>query len=131
MLGAVVLLLLGSVALAAQQPDKQAAVVGAGLFRSYCASCHGASAQGDGSVAEFLKVKPANLTEIADRNNGEFPFDKVRDIIDGRVKVKGHGHGEMPVWGDAFQVAAGGASDEQVDQKILNLTQFLWTLQDE
>jgi mono/diheme cytochrome c family protein len=113
-----------------EEPDRQAAAVGGGIFRAYCASCHGTSAKGDGSVAEFLKVKPANLTKIAKRRGGEFPVEEVQKIIDGRTQVKGHGQGEMPVWGDALQIASGGATSEQVDKKIYDLAQYLWTIQE-
>ena len=110
-------------------PDRAGAAVGSSLFRSYCSSCHGTSAVGDGPVAEHLKVKPADLTSIAARRGGEFPFQTVVQIIDGRKQVKGHGHGEMPVWGDAFKVASGGASEEQAQKKIEQLAHYLWTIQ--
>jgi len=110
-------------------PDRAGAAVGSSLFRSYCSSCHGTTAVGDGPVAEHLKVKPADLTSIAARRGGEFPFQNVVQIIDGRKQVKGHGHGEMPVWGDAFKVASGGASEEQAQKKIEQLAHYLWTIQ--
>ncbi|HVS15574.1 MAG TPA: c-type cytochrome [Thermoanaerobaculia bacterium] len=121
-----------AVALAAQQPaeiDRSAAAVGSSLFRSYCASCHGDGAVGDGAVAEYLKIKPADLTHIAARNGGSFPFAQVVKIIDGREQVKGHGHGEMPVWGDAFRIASGGATEEQAQRKIGQLAHYLWSIQ--
>jgi mono/diheme cytochrome c family protein len=121
-----------AVAIGAQEPaeiDRSAAAVGSSLFRSYCASCHGNAAVGDGPVAEYLKVKPADLTGIASRNGGSFPFALVMKIIDGRETVKGHGHGEMPVWGDAFQIAGGGATEEQAKRKIEQLAHYLWSIQ--
>jgi mono/diheme cytochrome c family protein len=126
--------LAGSPLVAAQSssatPDPQAASNGRGTFRTYCATCHGLEARGDGQLAEHLKVKPANLTEITKRNEGgEFPFDLVVQIIDGRQKVKGHGGGEMPVWGDAFRVTESGHTEEQVQARIGNLAHFLWSIQ--
>jgi mono/diheme cytochrome c family protein len=110
-------------------PDANAAASGRGTFRTYCATCHGAAARGDGPLAEHLKVKPANLTEIAKRQGGQYPFDLVVQIIDGRKQVKGHGGGDMPVWGDAFRVTESGHTEEEVQKRIRNLAHFLWSIQ--
>lgn len=83
------------------QPEVGGASGGA-IFENYCAACHGRSAKGDGALAESLKTRPPDLTLIARRNGGEFPSDQVAKIIDGRNPVKGHGGGDMPIWGDAF-----------------------------
>jgi mono/diheme cytochrome c family protein len=111
-------------------PDPGAVIGGKGAFRSYCGACHGASARGDGPLAADLKVRPANLTEIAKRNGGEFPFEQVVRTIDGRQRVRGHGGGDMPVWGDAFRVSEGGHTEEEVQQRIRNLAHFLWSIQE-
>ncbi len=110
-------------------PDEMAAAMGKQIFQTYCASCHGESAVGDGDVAEYLKVKPANLTQIQKIRGGAFPFTTVVDMIDGRVKVKGHGQGEMPIWGDAFRRAEGGRTAEEVAAKIDHLAHYLWSIQ--
>ena len=65
-----------------------------------CMPCHGIDGRGDGPHAKTLKTFPADLTQIAKRNNGEFPYKKIADIIDGRATVAVHGPREMPVWGD-------------------------------
>ena len=57
---------------------------GSTLYRTYCASCHGTGGRGDGPVAQHLKKPPANLTQIAVRNNGVFEAAKVGQFIDGR-----------------------------------------------
>lgn len=112
------------------EEDAVAAARGSGLFRSYCASCHGQQAKGDGDIAQYLTIKPADLTTIAQRNDGDYPIDQVIEIIDGRTKVRGHGRGEMPVWGEALQIAAGGASDEEVQRKIRDLAEYLRSIQE-
>src|SRR5437867_13052073 len=76
---------------------------GDALFKTYCGSCHGKSAKGDGPLADALRFRPADLTLIAKRNGGKFDADKVYRMIDGRESVKGHGGTDMPVWGDAFK----------------------------
>jgi mono/diheme cytochrome c family protein len=99
---------------------------GSSLFRLYCASCHGTSAKGDGPLASAMKVRPPDLTRIAERNKGVFSADDVSHIIDGRKPVKGHGGGEMPVWGDAF---AKSGEPVPVEEKIARLVNYLQTIQ--
>src|SRR5262245_58580219 len=89
---------------AAQQPrpprvDHQS---GAYLFRVFCASCHGQSGKGDGSVADLLKQPPSDLTQLARRAGGEFPREAVIRAIDGRTPIRAHGS-DMPIWGDRLQ----------------------------
>jgi mono/diheme cytochrome c family protein len=103
---------------------------GAGLYKTYCASCHGSSARGDGPVASFLRVPPANLAQIAKRNKGTFPADTVHRIIDGRQIVKPHGESQMPVWGDAFSKSMTGGDDKVVEEKIRALVDYLESIQE-
>lgn len=86
----------------AQENDGFAVAKGRTTFRTYCASCHGEQADGRGPVAQYLTVPPADLTAIGDRY-GEFPTERVREIIDGREEVRTHGSRDMPVWGDIFR----------------------------
>jgi mono/diheme cytochrome c family protein len=72
------------------------------MYRQYCASCHGETGQGNGTVAAQLKIKPADLTLIRKKNKGIYPLDNVMATIDGRRIVKAHGDREMPVWGEVF-----------------------------
>ena len=53
------------------------------------------------TVADLLRVRPSNLTDLTRRNNGMFPTVRVGRIIDGR-DVASHGNPDMPVWGTAF-----------------------------
>jgi hypothetical protein len=107
------------------QPEVGGAA-GAAIFETYCATCHGRSAKGDGPLAESLKIRPADLTLIAKRNGGTFPSDQVARIIDGRNQVKGHGGGDMPVWGDAF---AKSTDPMPVAEKIRRLVLHLQSIQ--
>lgn len=78
--------------------------VGKEEFESKCATCHGVSGKGDGPQSQFLPIKPADLTVLAKKNGGVFPFSRVHEIIDGRLEVAAHGPRLMPVWGAEFLV---------------------------
>jgi mono/diheme cytochrome c family protein len=105
------------------------APMGAYLFKTYCASCHGTGALGDGPLADSMRRRPANLTEIAKRNKGAYPRDMVFRIIDGRDPVRGHGGPDMPVWGDAFMRTSDTTDEASVRLRIEALVQFLETVQ--
>ena len=76
--------------------------VGKTEFQSGCAPCHGVEAKGNGPVGKELKTHPADLTILAKKNNGVFPFNRVYQIIDGRDALSSHGTREMPIWGYRF-----------------------------
>src|SRR5262245_18787271 len=86
----------------AQDEEQARVAAGRALFRSYCASCHGVDARGDGPVAAQLRVPPADLTRIAVRRGGHFEASEVAAYIDGRSEVLAHGRREMPVWGRVY-----------------------------
>jgi mono/diheme cytochrome c family protein len=100
---------------------------GSALFSTYCATCHGSSAKGDGPLASEMKNRPADLTQIAKRNGGTFPAVQVARTIDGRSPVKGHGGRDMPVWGDVFPKST--ADSTPVDEKIQSLVRYLESIQ--
>lgn len=110
MLGVCFVVLWAAAAGGEGRPPRQSAAAppdGAQVFRTYCASCHGVSARGNGPAAVALRVTPPDLTQIAKRNNGVFPAMRVRQIIEGRGPAA-HGERTMPVWGDVFQRKIGG-----------------------
>lgn len=74
-------------------------------FVASCASCHGASAKGDGVLTSYLVKPPSDLTTLARRNGGVFPAQRVRDTIDGRgsIDIGPHGARDMPVWGQVYR----------------------------
>ena len=81
-------------------------LVGADLYGSYCAGCHGAGGKGDGPVAEVLTVPPADLTSLARRNGGQYPAALVRAALNGTRMPSpsvAHGSSEMPIWGAIFR----------------------------
>jgi mono/diheme cytochrome c family protein len=109
----------------------QSSVYGGGNdFNAYCSSCHGASAKGDGPIANSFRKRPADLTKLAARNNGVFPAEIVFKTIDGRTPVSGHGGPDMPTWGDVFGKSSESASPDAVRLRIDSLVKYLETLQD-
>ena len=97
------------------------------LFRTHCATCHGADGRGNGPMADQLVRRPADLTQYAARNGGVFPSERLRRIIDGR-DVPSHGGGEMPVWGDVFKRDAG-STEESVKARIDAIVRYLAGIQ--
>lgn len=68
-------------------------------FLSNCAECHGADGKGKGPVSSKLKIKPADLTILARRNNGVFLPSEIYRKIDGRYGVGSRPGSAMPIWG--------------------------------
>jgi mono/diheme cytochrome c family protein len=102
---------------------------GADVYKTYCASCHGTEARGDGPLADHLRHAPSDLTTFAKRNGDKFDAAKMHRIIDGRDPVKGHGGPDMPVWGDALKRSSEGYSEDAVREKINALVAHLKSLQ--
>ncbi len=102
---------------------------GAEVYRTYCASCHGTSARGDGPLASSMRRKPANLTEMAKRNGGLFPTELAFKTIDGRQPMRGHGGPDMPVWGDIFTRSRDAGDAGRVEAVIQSLVVFLDSIQ--
>jgi mono/diheme cytochrome c family protein len=102
---------------------------GEGLFRTFCASCHGVSAKGNGPVAFALKHPPADLTTLRKRNGGVFPRERlIRYVADGDPSTPAHGSKDMPVWGPNLTALAP-ESYRPVRERIANIVSYLESLQ--
>lgn len=76
---------------------------GARIFQRQCATCHGTDGRGHGPASSTLKHKPANLTLIAQRNGGKFPYQRVKETIEGKEPGwLALGNREMPIYGPIF-----------------------------
>lgn len=120
---------------AAQSTDVAA---GAAEYRISCYQCHGTRGEGDGPMAKYLTIEPADLTVLSQRNAGRFPFLIVFQTIDGRAGVRAHGEGPMPVWGNRYTESSGAQGLEPykgytaepfVRARILELTYFIQSIQ--
>ena len=126
----------GSVTLAQTDPEQAPAAT---EFRNSCAVCHGLDGQGNGPMAVLIKVKPPDLTSLAARNGGTFPFDYVMRVIDGRAAIGPHGTRDMPVWGDRYmrdfpkthmqESYRSKTAEPLVRARILELTYYLQSIQ--
>ncbi|GBD27205.1 hypothetical protein HRbin30_02549 [bacterium HR30] len=106
-------------------PAKQA-------YLRYCSACHGEGGKGDGVVSHLMNPRPADLTQLAKKNNGEFPFMRVIRIIDGRETMRAHGDPDMPVWGEIFASEVPGAMNKEANirGKVLLITEYLASIQE-
>ena len=105
-------------------------------YRVYCSNCHGPDARGNGNLAQYLTVKPSDLTRLTAENEGRFPEELLAEVIDGRRPVRGHGGKEMPIWGDVFQhslsettPAGDETGEERARRKIKELVLYIETIQ--
>lgn len=99
-----------------------------------CAVCHGVEGKGDGPLGDVLPERPADLTILAERNGGAFPYWRVFAIIDGRYIVPGHGDREMPVWGRQFleedaKIFGPNGGEIVTTERIHNLAGYIEQLQ--
>ncbi len=104
---------------------------GKALYLQYCSSCHGSGGQGDGVVAGFLTPKPTDITELAKKNGGKFPFVETMQQIDGTQTVRAHGDPTMPVWGESFRQELAATPDRQarVRGKLMLITEYVRSIQ--
>jgi mono/diheme cytochrome c family protein len=101
---------------------------GEAMYVAYCASCHGKDGKGDGPAASALKSVPSDLTQLAAKNKGKFPENRVAETIKGDFDTPSHGSKEMPVWGPIF-ASMGTTSDGLMQLRIRNLTKYIASLQ--
>jgi|GEM_PF-803208 len=109
-------------------PDLGEAAAGEVIYFRYCAACHGRSLKGDGPVAPGLVKKPIDLTVLAKKNNGVFPYDKTAAMIDGRQTTRTHGTPDMPVWGEIFELTKGTDAPD-APSAVKRITHYVWSQQ--
>jgi mono/diheme cytochrome c family protein len=105
-------------------------------YDASCAVCHGVAGKGDGPYKGALTKAPTDLSQLAKKNAGVYPFSRVFEVIDGRGSVAAHGPREMPIWGKRYSV---GAAEYYVDMpydpeyyirgRVLALTEYIYRLQ--
>lgn len=130
----------------ARAADDPAIAQGKALYAEYCASCHGTDGKGDTPEAAKLDPKPGDLTQIARRNGGKFPFYMVMLQISGRTptdqdqdtslpgSISAHADMKMPSWGKIFAQQEGSKATAldlqlQTTGKIMLITEYLQSIQ--
>ena len=99
-------------------------------YDAYCAACHGAKGKGDGKLGRSLRQRPADLTQLAKKNQGQFPTETVAKLIDGRTTDEAHLKRDMPVWGEVFSKSQTSTGPEEVKARIDALVKYLETIQE-
>jgi len=98
------------------------------IFKQYCATCHGSDAMGSGPLGALLKTPPPDLTTLAKRHGGKFPYDYVTSVLKFGPGASAHGSSDMPAWGPLFRFL--NKQDERaVEKRIKNVCDFLASIQ--
>jgi len=110
--------------------DKVSVIAPSGkqTYMHYCASCHGVDAQGDGPAAFALKTTPPDLTMLAKRHGGKFPYEYVSDVLRFGTRIISHGSSDMPIWGPVFG-SMDNYDEVAVRKRIKDLSDYLASLQ--
>jgi mono/diheme cytochrome c family protein len=98
-------------------------------YIQYCAPCHGNDGRGNGPAASALKTPPADLTTLAKRNEGKFPYEYVTGVIRFGKPIVAHGSSDMPVWGPIFGVLENG-NEMAVRKRIKDVCDYLAAIQE-
>lgn len=118
------------VAGAALAEEKSPLDLGRTRFMQDCAACHGAEGRGDGPAAAAFHARPSDLTGLSRRNDGKFPNDYVRKVVDGRdFQQLAHGSVEMPMWGNQYRRSLLALSEARISARIEGLVAYLESIQ--
>jgi mono/diheme cytochrome c family protein len=98
------------------------------MYTQYCAACHGADGKGHGPLAAVLKTPPADLSTLAKRHQGKFPYEYVSSVLEFGPGFAAHGSSDMPTWGPIFRYYDK-RNERVVKQRIKNLSDYVATLQ--
>jgi len=83
-------------------------------------------------VSGFLRPKPPDLTQLAKKAEGKFPFMSTMQAIDGTTTLRAHGDPLMPVWGESLRAEAQDSMNRQVRVKgqLMLITTYLESIQE-
>ena len=103
---------------------------GPGMYRTYCAVCHGVRGKGDGPAAPAMKSKVTDLTVLTKSNKGKFPEDRVYTSIAGDINIPAHGAQDMPTWGYVFKRISGSTDEREAVIRLKTLTNYVKNMQE-
>jgi mono/diheme cytochrome c family protein len=100
------------------------------MYQQYCAACHGENAAGRGPAAAACTVRPADLTKLAARNGGKFPYDSFYAVLQfgSLATTTSHGSADMPMWLPVFSSVDPGR-EAIAQQRMHNLARYVAALQ--
>ncbi len=103
-------------------------------YVKYCAECHGSDGKGKGPTLQIIPMNPPppDLTQLAEKNGGKFPFDEVVDTIDGRKNIPSHERLQMPFLGTTLQKPGQEFTpegDAEVKKRIEAMARYVESLQ--
>jgi mono/diheme cytochrome c family protein len=100
------------------------------MYREYCAACHGENATGAGPAASACTIKPPDLTKLADRNGGKFPYDHFYAVMQfgTQLTTPAHGSADMPIWLPLLS-SLNGNHEGLALQRMHNLAAYVASLQ--
>jgi hypothetical protein len=70
-------------------------------------------------VQPYIAASPPDLTQIATRNGGAFPKERVFRTIDGQFDSPPPNTRHMPIWG--YDLFTGEGDDETAHQQVLDM----------
>ncbi len=122
------------IAILASSARPAAAQSGKQDYVTYCADCHGSDAKGNGPALATIPMTlpPSDLTQLAKKNGGKFPFAEVVDTIDGRKNIPSHERIQMPFLGTTLQKPGKeftSESDAEVKRRIESMARYVESLQ--
>ena len=100
---------------------------GGQMYRQYCAACHGVDAKGNGPVRRAIQIPAPDLSTLAKRHGGKFPYEYVTGVLRFAPGVPSHGSGAMPMWGPLFEYYY---NQRSAERRIQNLCDYLASLQE-
>jgi hypothetical protein len=82
-------------------------------------------------VSSVLRPTTTDLTQLAKRHGGTFPYQLAKESIDGRKHIAAHGDSAMPVWGEVFtgDTALTLSAPAEVRGKVQLITNYVATIQ--
>ena len=98
------------------------------MYKQFSAACHGADGKGSGPATPTLNTRVPDLTTLAKRHDGKFPYDYVANVLRFGPGFNAHGSADMPVWGPIFRYLDG-HNETAVRQRIKNLCDYLGSIQ--
>ena len=100
-------------------------------YDEHCATCHGLTGKGNGG--SLVPTKMPDITQLAKKNGGGFPFEQVVETIDGRRNIPSHERIHMTFWGVTMQTPGAEfspQSDAAVKKRIEALARYIETMQE-